>query len=227
MSRSSRFLALLQSLRSRRAPVTAADLAAEFGISERTVYRDIAALIEEGAPIEGAPGLGYVLRPGFFLPPLMIDRHEADAVMLGLRLVMRRGDAGLAAAARAVLAKVAAILPQEVELGVRLNGLVVAPPSRQENTLMALVRNALDAEQKLRLGYRDGKGAGTERIVWPVALGFFDEVEVLAAWCELRSDFRHFRLDRVESLEPLNERLPTPHRILFADWRLVESGVEI
>lgn len=226
MARSTRLLALLQSLRGRRTPVTAAQLATEFGISERTIYRDIAALVEQGARIEGATGLGYVLHPGFFLPPLMIDRDEADAIMLGLRFVMQRTDGDLATAAEAAMAKVADVLPKEAEAASRLNGLVVAPSSRQSNPLMKAMRGALDAEHKLRLSYRDKKGNATERVVWPVALGFFEEAEVLAAWCELRADFRHFRLDRIGEIDVLDERLPTPRRSLLAEWRLAESDID-
>ena len=227
MSRSTRLLALLQSLRARRGPATAAELAAEFGISERTVYRDVAALAHQGAPIECAPGVGYVLRRGFFLPPLMLEGDEADAIMLGLRFVMRRGDAALAAAANAAMAKVTAVLPNDLELSTRLNGLVVGPSSDRDDRTIALVRDALGSERKLRLDYRDGKGSLSERVVWPVALGFFDEAEVLAAWCELRADFRHFRLDRIQRAERLDARLPTPRRILLAEWRAIEGVVEV
>ena len=226
MSRSTRLLALLQSLRGRRRPVSAAELARELGVSVRTVYRDVAALVEQGAPIEGASGLGYVLRAGYFLPPLMIDADEADAVVLGLRFVMRRGDPTLAAAARAAMAKVSAVLPDETVRRARSNGLVVAPSTRTERSALGPLREALDAERKLHIGYRSGEGRATERVVWPVAPGFFDGAEVLAAWCELRAGFRHFRLDRMNRVRPLEEPLPTPRRLLLAAWQATEPGVE-
>ena len=135
MSRSERLLSLLQFLRNRRAPVTASNLAGEFGISERTVYRDISSLAAQGARIEGAPGLGYVLRADNFLPPLMLDASEADAIVLGLRFVMHRCDEALVTSARSAAAKIAAVLPAGIEASARLNGLVVAPAGDARPTL--------------------------------------------------------------------------------------------
>jgi len=135
MPPSERLVALLQALRNRRRPTTAAELASEFGVSERTVYRDLAALVRWGAAIEGAAGLGYVLRTDGFLPPLMLDGDEADAVVLGLRFVTRCGDEVLAAAARAALGKFAAVLPDDLERRTRLNGLAVAPSGGDARTL--------------------------------------------------------------------------------------------
>jgi predicted DNA-binding transcriptional regulator YafY len=224
MSRSERLLALLQSLRNRRTPVTAASLATSFHVSERTVYRDLASLAAQGAGIEGAPGLGYVLRDDYFLPPLMLDTGEADAIMLGLRFVMRRGDAALGASARSAAAKILAVLPASVEQQAKLNGLVVAP-APDSTPFAATVRDAISAERKLRLTYKDGQGAATARNVSPVALGFFDGFEVLAAWCDLRSDFRHFRLDRIATLQQLHERFAKPHRALLALWHAQNSEV--
>lgn len=228
MAQSERLLALLQSLRARRAAVSAATLAREFGVSERTIYRDLALLVRRGAAVEGAAGVGYVLRPGHFLPPLMLDSDEADAVMLGLRFVMRRGDDALAYAARSALSKVATVLPSDVALGARLNGLVVAPIAATDDDRgsVAMIRACLRSEHKLHIAYRDGDDHRSERIVWPVALGFFDGLEMLAAWCELRDGFRHFRIDRIETIERSSERLPTPHRILLAEYRTIERGVE-
>ena len=167
-----------------------------------------------------------MLRKDNFLPPLMLDGDEADAVMLGLRFVMRRGDEALAAAARSASAKVAAVLPDDLERRTRMSGLVVAP-SGGDARIVGVIRDAVGLERKLRLSYRDKKGAATERTVWPVAIGFFDGVEVLAAWCELRDDFRHFRLDRITAIDRLEDRPPTPHRILLAEWHAIETEVEL
>ena len=258
MTRSTRLLALVEALRGRDRPATARELAAEFNLSERTLYRDLAALKALGAAVEGAPGLGYVLRPGHHLPPLMLDAEEADAVMLGLRFVRRAGDAGLARAARRAAGKLAAVLPEGLAERARLSGLVVAPrggdlaakghedgdasnsaagapgtdveeqatPAGPGATL-ALVRAALAAERRQRLRYQDAHGTITERTVWPVALGFFEGVEVLAAWCEMREAFRHFRLDRIEALEPLPDRSPRPRRRLLAEYRAIEPGLDL
>lgn len=223
LSRSARLLALLQALRRRRRPVSAARLAAELGVSVRTIYRDVATLAAEGAPIEGEAGLGYLLRPGFFLPPLRFSADEVDAVILGLRFVARRGGAELARAAEDALAKIAAVLPPGLEDVAEASGLLAGPGSGAGTPHLGTIRAAMRAETKLRLRYADARGAATERIVWPVALGFFDAAEVLVGWCELRRDFRHFRLDRIATAEPSGERLPKRRRILLAEWRLREG----
>ena len=143
MTRSERLLAIMQTLRARRGPVTAVAIAEKFGVLERTVYRDIAVLVSQGAVIEGASGLGYIVNPGYFLPPLMFVPEEADAIMLGLRYVMRRGDAALAQGARNALAKIADVMPTDVMRGAQANGLVVGPANTQEDALIAAVRNGI------------------------------------------------------------------------------------
>lgn len=218
MARAARLLDLMQALRRRRRPVSAATLAQELGVSLRTVYRDIATLAAQGAPIAGEAGIGYVLRAGFFLPPLMFDAEETDALLLGLRLAAARGDPGLAAAAGNALAKIAAVLPAPGREALEDGALVVAGLPGASAALAA-IRRALREETRLRIGYRDSAGVVTTRVVWPVILGFFAEAEVLAAWCELRGDFRHFRLDRIGTAQPLPGRLPRRRRVLLAEWR--------
>ncbi|MGG5821076.1 helix-turn-helix transcriptional regulator [Falsiroseomonas sp. HW251] len=219
MARSARLLDLIQALRGRRRPVTAAALAGELGVTPRTIYRDVATLMAAGAPIEGEAGLGYVLRPGLFLPPLMLGADEADAVLLGLRLVESRGDAALAAAARSAAAKVGAVLPDSVEPD---DGLIAGPGAKDAPHL-GTIRGAMRAERRLRLAYTDRRGRPSDRVVWPLAVGFFDAVEMLAAWCEERDDFRHFRLDRIVSAEALPDRMPTRRRVLLRQWRLSQD----
>ncbi|NIX76966.1 helix-turn-helix transcriptional regulator [Microvirga terricola] len=223
MSRSARLLDLIQVLRRRRRPITASEIAEELGISLRTVYRDIATLMAQGMPIEGEAGLGYVLKPGFFLPPLMLGENEMDAIILGLRFVSQRGDKALAVAAEDALAKITAVLPPGLEDAAATSGLLAGPGSTSDASRLAALRRAIRAEEKLRLSYVDKLGVATERVVWPVAIGFFDAVEMLAAWCETRSDFRHFRLDRIASAASTGERMPKRQRILLAEWRLVEG----
>ena len=203
--------------------MTAAQLADELDISLRTVYRDIATLIAQGAPIEGEAGLGYVLKSGFFLPPLMFGEDEVDALILGLRLVAERGDPALERAAGDALAKITAVLPEEMEDVAATSGLLAGPGAGAGSQHLTLVRQAMRAEERLRLRYTDKKGAATERTVWPVALGFFEAAEVLAAWCETRQDFRHFRLDRIVAAERSGQRYPKRRRILLAEWRLQEG----
>ncbi|GGJ33397.1 helix-turn-helix transcriptional regulator [Neoroseomonas lacus] len=220
MSRAARLLGLMQALRRRRRAVAAADLAAELGVSLRTIYRDIVTLVAEGAPIEGAAGLGYRLREGFFLPPLMLTEDEADAVLLGLRLVAQRVDAELALAADEAFAKIAAILPPAVEDAAAASALIAGSPAGAgAPPHLAALREAMRGEHKVRLRYVDATGKGSERVVWPIAIGFFIAAEVLAAWCELRGDFRHFRLDRIAAATSLPDRLPKRRRVLLAEWR--------
>jgi predicted DNA-binding transcriptional regulator YafY len=217
----------MQALRRRRLPVTAAVLASELGVSLRTIYRDIGSLVAEGAAIEGEAGLGYVLKPGFFLPPLMFDDDELDALILGLRLVTQRGDEALGQAAEDALAKISAVLPPEMEDAAATSGLLAAPGSQEETPHLAVLRQAIRAEHRLRLRYTDKSGAVTERIVWPIALGFFQAAEVLAAWCEMREDFRHFRLDRIAATETTGLRYAKRRRILLADWRSRELDSDV
>lgn len=224
MSRSARLFELLQAFRRHRRAVSASQLAAELGVSTRTVYRDIASLVERGAAINGAPGVGYVLRPGFFLPPVALDQEELDAVVLGLRWVSRRGDAALSRGAADALAKIIAVLPPTTDDPVAASGWFVG--GRSELAHFAAVRQAMREERKLRLVYDDESGARTERVVWPIAIGFFEAADMLAAWCELRDGFRHFRLDRIARADPSNERYPRRRPVLLADWRLCRSPVQ-
>ena len=202
--------------------MAAVQLAEELGVSLRTVYRDIATLAAQGAPIEGEAGVGYVLRPGFFLPPLMFGEDEVDALVLGLRLVSRRGDPALKRAAGDALAKIAAVLPGDGDDAAAASGLL-AGPSLSVSPHLVVIRTAIRTEEKLHLHYTDKRDATTERTVWPVALGFFDAAEILAAWCEVRRGFRHFRLDRIAAAAPAGQRYPKRRRLLLAEWRLLEG----
>src|SRR6478735_2543493 len=210
MSRSTRLFDLLQALRRHRRPVTAAALAQELGVSVRTIYRDIATLAGQGAPIDGEAGIGYALRPGFMLPPLMFGEEEIEALVLGLRFVVQRGDAGLARAAADASAKIAAVLPADLRDAAMAAGLLAGPGPKAEPPAIDLsrLRSAIRSERKLRITYTDGDGRSSERTIWPVAIGFFDQARVLAAWCETRNDFRHFRADRIASADILPDRYP-------------------
>ena len=221
MSRSARLLDLVQALRRHRRPATAAALAAELGVSERTIYRDIATLSGQGAPIEGEAGLGYVLRPGFLLPPLMFDDDEIEALVLGLRWVAQRGDGILGEAAADALAKIASVLPPELREMAADSGLLAgaraSAPTAEVN--LSDLRQTIRTERKLRISYVDAKGARSERTIWPFAIGFFEQALVVAAWCETRQDFRHFRTDRIVKALPTGERYPRRRRALLAEWR--------
>lgn len=229
MSRTHRLFDLLQMLRGRRQPVSGADLAREAGISLRTLYRDIVALQALGAGIDGEAGVGYVLKPGFLLPPLMFSAQEIEALTLGLRWVARRTDAEMALAARNAMAKVGAVLPRDLRDKMEDEALLVAPISALPQPVpLSVLRRVLNEERKLALSYADEKGARTRRVVWPVTLGFFDTTRILVAWCELRRDFRHFRTDRIEAADVLAERTPRPRRTLMKEWRetLPQKGAQ-
>lgn len=225
MSRSERLLGLIQVLRRHRRPVSGRALAAETGVSLRTLYRDIATLQAQGADIEGEPGLGYVLRPGFMLPPLMFSEDEIEALVLGSRWVARRADDRLGDAARNALAKIAAVLPEDLRQGLDANALLVGPGQAIAGggIDLAAVRQAIRGERKLAIAYRGPEGAETRRVVWPFALGFFDQVRMVVAWCELRQGFRHFRTDRILELAAIEARYPRRRQALLKEWREMQG----
>ncbi len=228
MSRSQRLLDLIQILRSHRFPVTGAVLAAELGVSLRTLYRDIGTLQEQGASIDGEPGLGYILRPGFMLPPLMFSEDEIEALVLGSRWVAKRGgDARLGAAARNALAKIAAVLPDDLRDALDASALLVGSgepdPISADNLALPLIRQAIRSERKIEMTYLDLKGAESTRTIWPFALGFFDRVRMVVAWCELRQAFRHFRTDRIVALAMSEQRYPRRRQALLKEWREIEG----
>jgi predicted DNA-binding transcriptional regulator YafY len=221
MSRTERLLDLIQLLRRHRAPVSGPALADELGISIRTLYRDIATLQAQGADIQGEPGLGYVLRPGFMLPPLMFSADEIEALVLGSRWVARRAeDPRLGDAAANALSKITAVLPSELRDSVDGSSLLVGGgeviPAQVD---LSAIRLAIREQKKLVIAYRNAGGTVTERTIWPFAIGFFDRVRVVIGWCELRTDYRHFRLDRIERMEALPERYPRRRAAMLKEWR--------
>jgi predicted DNA-binding transcriptional regulator YafY len=225
MSRSTRLLDLIQLLRTYRRPVSGAALAQRLGISIRTLYRDIATLQAQGADIQGAPGFGYVLRPGFLMPPMMLSEEEIEALVLGARWVAARTDDDLKDAARNALAKIAAVLPADLRHELETNSLLVSSVRKPVvgTTDLSVVREAIRQGLKLDINYADINGSPTSRRIWPFALGYYEETRVLAAWCELREDFRHFRADRIASMTVTNIRVPRKRQHLLAEWRRVHN----
>jgi predicted DNA-binding transcriptional regulator YafY len=221
MSRAERLLDLIQSLRRHRAPVTGPALAAEFGVSIRTLYRDIATLQAQGADIQGEPGLGYVLRPGFTLPPLMFSADEIEALVLGSRWVATRAaDERLGFAASNALSKISAVLPPELRDSVDAATLMVATGETIASIVdISAIRVAIRNEHKLAIAYRNADGSATERSIWPIAIAFFDKVRIIAAWCELRQDYRNFRVDRISSMDVTGTRYPRRRAALLKEWR--------
>ncbi|WP_449395869.1 helix-turn-helix transcriptional regulator [Devosia riboflavina] len=221
MSRAARLLDLLQLLRNRHQPVTGPDLARELGVSIRTLYRDIATLQAQGADIQGEPGLGYVLRPGFTLPPLMFSADEIEAIVLGSRWVATRADDDrLSASARQAMSKILAVLPVELRDRAEATNLLVARIGLEPAQVDAgQIRLAIRNERKLVIRYDDLSGAATERTIWPFMIGFFETVRIVAAWCEMRQDFRSFRVDRISGMTVSEERYPRRRAVMLKEWR--------
>ncbi len=224
MRRADRLFRIVQKLRRGRL-VTAAALAEELEVSERTVYRDMRELMAAGLPVEGEAGVGYVLRGSLDLPPLAFSRAELEALEVGARLVRAWGGGELATAAAQALDKIRAALPDGAE---RDDPLLFAPgeiPTEVRRTLDA-VRAAVNGRRVLALVYRDAEGRPSRRRVRPLGLFFWGKVWTLAAWCELREDFRHFRIDRMDEAKATPERFEdTPGRTL-ADFLAQACGGE-
>jgi predicted DNA-binding transcriptional regulator YafY len=221
-TRAARLLSLLDLLRRQRRALGGPAIALALGVSLRTVYRDIVTLRAQGADIAGDPGVGYELRPGYLLPSLMFGVDELEALVLGMRWVGAQADPELAQAADSALARITGTLPPALRLAVDTSGLFApraADRGVPEPWLPAL-RRAIRDERVVRLQYVDVAGLPTERIVWPFAMAFFDPgARTFAAWCELREDFRHFRADRVQTLEDAGRRYPTRRHVLIKRWR--------
>jgi predicted DNA-binding transcriptional regulator YafY len=225
MSRTARLLDLIQALRRHRRPVRGAQLADELAVSLRTIYRDIQTLIAQGAPIDGEAGIGYVLRPGFTLPPLMFSGEEIEALALGSGMVARSADPALAKAARNALAKITAVLPTGRGDEAGTSGLFAGPitPAVIDGVDLAPIRSAIRTEQMIWITYHDQDGARTERRIWPISLTFCTRVRLLAAWCELRQSFRQFRTDRIAGFTEVGQRYPRSRRALIKEWREIEG----
>ena len=199
MRRADRLFQIIQLLRRRRTVTTAAQLASRLEVSERTVYRDIRDLMLAGTPIEGEAGVGYRIRPGYDLPPLMFDREEIQALVLGVRIVRQFGDPALARASDAILAKVAAVLPADLEpllAGTKLFVPTILSGKGSADGL-AIAREALVSRRRLRFRYANERGDASQRTVRPLAVFFWGRTWTLAAWCEMRVGFRNFRVDRI------------------------------
>jgi len=220
MRRSDRLFDIIQRLRTARAPVTAAALAEEMEVTPRTVYRDIVALQGSRVPIEGAAGVGYVLRRGYDLPPLMFTADEVEAISVGMRLLRRTRDPGLQQAANAVLSKLLSVLPDPLRLQLDAAPFHVSEGGAREPQAITLaeLRVAIREARKLRISYRDAGGIISDRVIRPVALEYYVEVTLICGWCELRNDYRHFRADRIETAKLLGEYFAPEKASLLAGW---------
>lgn len=225
MRRADRLFQTIQLLRLRRV-VTAKALAKELGVSERTVYRDIRDLVISGVPIEGEAGVGYLLRHGFDLPPLMFTEPEVEALVLGIRVVSSWGDESLGRAARDALGRVEAALPDR--LRARLDATRMYVPAFQVSpaTVARLgdLRAAIEAHRKVDFEYAAEDGGITSRTIRPVGLFFWGSAWTVAGWCELRDDFRSFRLDRILDATITAQTFEEEPGRTLADFIRRESG---
>jgi predicted DNA-binding transcriptional regulator YafY len=219
MRRADRLFDVIQALRSAQGPMTAAALAEQLEVTVRTVYRDVATLQARRVPIEGAAGIGYVLRRGFDLPPLMFTTEEVDAIAVGAQLVRRLRDPALQDAAASVLAKIAIVLPDQTRVYFTSAPFYVSEGNARvpDGVDLSEIRGAIRDTRKIRLAYADEQGRQTRRTIWPIALAYYVDVTLVAAWCELRNDYRHFRVDRIDNISILEEQYP-PDNGRLAGW---------
>lgn len=223
MSRSIRLLNLLQLLREYRYPVTAQVLAERLQISQRSVYRDIETLRDQGVNIDAAAGLGFQLKEDFLLPPMTLNETEIEAIFLALNWLNDIPDQALKSASKAVLAKLNAVLPEHCQHLLEqttLRSITAWLPVNE--MLVEQVRLAIRQQVKITVDYADEQQRISSRVLWPFALGYFNDRIVLAAWCELRNGFRHFRIDRIQQLSLSQELYPQFKQQLFQQWWIQE-----
>lgn len=213
MARTERLFDIIQIIRTAAKPVLAAEIAETLEVSIRTVYRDIAHLQARQVPIYGETGVGYVMRAGYDLPPLSFDEDEAEAIILGLSMVARTGDGGLWKSAKSAARKL-----REVAPGVRHLIASSWGNDASDTGYASLVRRAIRAETKLRLSYCDTNGTRTDRTVWPLAMIYYFDNEVLVSWCEFRAAIRHFRVDRMLSCTLLSDQFQGCGAEILSDW---------
>ncbi len=207
MRRADRLFQIVRLLQQRRRGVTTATFLAErLGVSDRTVYRDVRDLMTAGTPIDGEAGVGYRLRPGYDLPPLMFNREELQALVLGVRIVRQVGDPALARAADAILGKVSAVVPKDLAPLLSETRMFVPPTITKGGAdALSVSRAALIDRRKLRVTYADAEGRASDRTIRPLGVFFWGKSWTLAAWCERRRDFRNFRLDRMAAVRPVGK----------------------
>lgn len=227
MRRADRLFQIIQILRrATRYPVTARQLSDELETSVRTVYRDIADLMAQRVPIRGEAGIGYMLEGGYDMPPLMLTRNELDAALLGAQWVATQGDPELANGARDLIAKIGEVIPEDMR-PLFLNSITMTPKLKEgeEDAIdMPQLRSFIRHRHKLKITYEDAQGCESRRIIWPIAIAYFETVRLIIAWCEERQDFRHFRTDRITSWKASEDIFPIPVATLRKQWRVKEQS---
>jgi predicted DNA-binding transcriptional regulator YafY len=225
MDKTERLFAVMDALRRHRRPVTAAALAEEQNVSVRTLYRDVQTLIGLGAPIEGEAGVGYMLKPGFFLPPLMFSAEELEALVLGARWVQAQPDDGLAGAAQNALAKIATASPEDLRDKINDTGLwpVLVASKRPPVAILGQIRLAMRQEKALHIAYEDESGRTSERSIWPIQLAYYEGKQIIVAWCCMREAFRNFRTDRIAVLTPIEERYGRRRLAMVKEWQVEQE----
>ncbi|PKO37022.1 MAG: DNA-binding transcriptional regulator [Betaproteobacteria bacterium HGW-Betaproteobacteria-6] len=208
--------------------VTAAALAEALEVSERTIYRDIADLVKSGAPIDGEAGVGYRLRRGYQVPPLMFTGDELEALVVGAKLVRAWGDSALGKAAEQAMARIEAVLPRALEDRVnassrRFLALDCLQPAPLREP-MAMLRSGMESGRKVSVSYRRADGEASQRTLWPLGLVFWGHCWTLGAWCELRQAFRTFRVDRIGSVELIDETFDDRYGHLWRDYLATARG---
>lgn len=228
MRRADRLFDIIQILRTAKRPVTAATLAEKLEVTPRTIYRDVATLQARRVPIDGEAGVGYVLRRGFDLPPLMFTTEEVEAIVLGARMIPRLRDAKLQRAAESVLDKVTVVLPEQLRAELASPRFYVSGGSARpaKGIDLGALRGAIRDNRKMRIAYVDERGKRTRRVIWPIAMAYYVDVTVIGAWCELRKDYRHFRVERVESSATLDERFEADPDLLRGWMALGKERME-
>jgi len=231
MRRADRLFQIVQHLRGQQL-TTAAELARRLEVSPRTIYRDIADLMSNGVPIDGEAGLGYVMRDGYDLPPLMFTQEEVTALVAGARLLRAWGGAAMALGAENALDKIETVLPPDALKKAQSVHVYATMPLDLDDAARARLDalNAhIEANERLRLSYLDKQGTATSRDVRPLGIWFWGQVWTLIAWCELRTDFRMFRVDRIKEMIPAGQFEPESGQLLsdFLAIGVAESVREI
>ncbi|ELY6301436.1 YafY family transcriptional regulator [Cronobacter sakazakii] len=225
MTRTERLLELLQILRAQRYPITASTLSERLGISVRSLYRDIKTLQHQGVRIEGEAGIGYIVKSDFHLPPLNLSHEEINAITLGLNWVSHNTDYDFKNTARSALAKIHAVIPDELKVLIESQSYLIGHSENNEMFFEG-IRNAIKKRKRIKIKYCDKKDNYSSRVIWPIGLAYMESCWLLVAWCEMRNDFRHFRTDKIAEMVQLDSMYKESRTVLLKKWRIKEGMCE-